>query len=119
MIHLVLLLVCVISIETFFRFGFIKHFKNNVEIIKKVIRILPSAKISDHWKEVAIPNYSLSLMRGSIQIFLILVAIICFFLIANLYFKDFISHSLSLGGFVESLLFVSIYIKVRNLIWDQ
>jgi len=48
MSHIVLLLVCVLSVEGFIRFNFLSILDSMLKVIRKVIHIIPQDNISDH-----------------------------------------------------------------------
>ena len=79
MIHLLLLLVCVLSVEVFIRLNFLLHLDSILKVVKKVTYVIPLNNISDHWKEKIIPAYALRIMKYSLQILLILLLIISLF----------------------------------------
>tara|TARA_B100001057_G_scaffold498757_1_gene606923 strand:- start:1828 stop:2187 length:360 start_codon:yes stop_codon:yes gene_type:complete len=115
--HFLLLFVCALSIELFIRLDFLSILNSILEQTKKVIYFLPNKKISDHWKEKVIPTYAFKLMKLSLQVLLIIICIICFFLGADIFFNDFLMFAFSLVGFIESLLFVLVYVFLRKLIF--
>ena len=114
--HLVLFFACFISIEIFFRSEFLQYATSIIKISKKVLSILPSKKISDHWKEKAILFYALGMMRSSLIIALTLLCMASIFLIINTILKGFIDFSLSSQGILESILFAFVYIKLRMVV---
>ena len=116
MIHLVLFLICVLSVEILFRFKLLKHFLSITDLIKKVIRIIPNKLISDHWKELVIPHYALLIMKYSLMILLTLVLIICIFLITDYFMNGFLTFTLSIIGIIESILVAFCYTYLRKLI---
>ena len=115
MIHLLLLLVCILSIEVFIRLNFLSLLDSILKVTKKVTYIIPHNNISDHWKEKVIPVYALSIMKYSLQILLILLFMLSFFVIADFFINDFLLLTLSLIGIVESLVFAFGYVYIRKL----
>ena len=114
--HLILLLVCILSIEIFFRFNFLSYLNSIFKVTKKVTHILPNKKISDHWKEIVIPSYALRIMKFSLQILLILLFVISIFFITDIFFSGFLILTLSLIGIIESLVFAFVYVYLRKLV---
>tara|TARA_B100000902_G_C27207875_1_gene862655 strand:+ start:411 stop:767 length:357 start_codon:yes stop_codon:yes gene_type:complete len=112
--HLALLLVCILSVEVFFRFNFLLLLNSILKVTKKVIYIIPKENISDHWKEKAIPAYALKIMKFSIQIFLILLCIISFLFITDIFLSDFLVYTFSFFGVIESIVFASAYVYLRE-----
>ena len=114
--HLILLLICVLSIEIFLRFNFLSCFNSILKVTKKIIYTLPNKKISDHWKEIVIPAYALKIMKFSSQILLIFLCIISLFLIADMLVNRFIVFTLSFLGIIESIVFAFVYVYLRKLV---
>ena len=114
MIHFLLLLVCILSVEVFIRFNFLLILDSILKVTKKVTYLIPHNNISDHWKEKVIPAYALRIMKHSLQILLILLLILSLFLIADFFFNDFFALTLSLIGIVESLVFAFGYVYLRK-----
>tara|TARA_B100001750_G_scaffold246189_1_gene267746 strand:- start:1298 stop:1657 length:360 start_codon:yes stop_codon:yes gene_type:complete len=117
--HLILSLLCVISIETFSKSNFLIQLQSIIEIIRKVFKVISSSKVSDHWKEVVIPHYALSMMRHSLKVLLTLIAIIAFFLMPSLFLEGFIDFLISFMGIIESILFAFLYIKLKSFFVSQ
>tara|TARA_Y100000588_G_C13435265_1_gene577498 strand:- start:94 stop:450 length:357 start_codon:yes stop_codon:yes gene_type:complete len=115
MIHLLLSLICILSVEVFIRFNFLSLLDSMLKVIKKVTYVIPQNNISDHWKEKVIPAYALKIMKYSFQILLILLLILSLFLIADFFFNDFLALTLSLIGIIESMAFAFGYFYVRKL----
>ena len=115
MIHFVLLLVCVLSVEVFIRFNFLLILDSILKVTKKVIYVIPQNNISDHWKEKIVPAYALRMMKYSFQILLILLLIMTLFFIADYFFNDFLALTLSFFGIIESMVFAFGYVYLRKL----
>ena len=114
MSHIVLLLVCVLSVEGFIRFNFLSILDSMLKVIRKVIHIIPQDNISDHWKEKVIPAYALRMMKYSLQILIILLLILSFFFVADYFFNDFLALTLSFFGIIESMVFAFGYVYLRK-----
>jgi hypothetical protein len=115
MIHFLLLLVCVLSVEVFIRLNFLIHLDLILKVTKKVTYLIPQNNISDHWKEKVIPAYALRIMKCSLQILLILSLIISLFFITDLFYKNFLAFTLTLIGIIESMVFAFGYVYLRRL----
>tara|TARA_B100001059_G_scaffold204259_1_gene213449 strand:+ start:700 stop:1056 length:357 start_codon:yes stop_codon:yes gene_type:complete len=118
MIHLLLLLVCILSIEVFIKLNFLSLLESILEVIKKVIYVIPQKNISDHWKEKVVPAYALKMMKYSFQILLILLAIISFFIIADFLTNNFLTFTFSLIGILESVVFAFGYLYLRKSLFQ-
>ena len=114
MIHILLLLVCILSVEVFIRFNFLSLLDSMLKVTKKVTYVISQDKISDHWKEKVVPAYALRMMKYSLQILLILLLILSLFLIADFFINNFLALTLSLIGIVESLVFAFGYVFLRK-----
>ena len=114
MIHLLLSLVCILSVEVFIRLNFLSHLDSILKVTKKVTYVIPKSNISDHWKEKVVPAYALRMMKYSLQILLILLLILSLFLIADFFINNFLALTLSLIGIVESLVFAFGYVFLRK-----
>ena len=115
MIHLLLLLVCIVSVEVFIRLNFLPHLDSILKVTKKVTYVIPKNNISDHWKEKVIPAYALRMMKYSLRILLILLLIISLFFIADYFFNNFLAFTFSLIGIIESMVFAFGYVYLRKL----
>ena len=114
MIHFVLLLVCVLSVEVFIRFNFLLILDSIPKVIRRVIYVIPQDNISDHWKEKVVPAYALMMMKYSLQILLILLLILSLFFVADYFFNDFLALTLSFFGIIESMVFAFGYVYLRK-----
>ena len=115
MIHLLLLMVCIVSVEVFIQFNFLSILDSMLKVIKKVTYVIPKDKISDHWKERVVPAYALSIMKYSLQILMILLLILSFFIATDFFSNNLLSFTLSLTGIIESIVFVYGYVYLRQL----
>ena len=112
--HLLLSLVCILSVEVFIRLNFLSYLDSILKVTKRVTYLIPNNNISDNWKEKVIPAYALKIMKYSLQILLILLLIITLFFIADYFFKDFLAFTFSLIGIIESMVFAFGYINLRK-----
>ena len=115
MIHLILLLLCILSVEVFIRLKFFSYLDSILKVTKKVTYVIPKNNISDHWKEKVIPAYALRIMKYSIQILLILLLIMSLFFITDYFHYNFLVFTLSLIGIIESIVFAFSYVFLRKL----
>tara|TARA_B100000085_G_C18218085_1_gene380566 strand:+ start:171 stop:527 length:357 start_codon:yes stop_codon:yes gene_type:complete len=116
MSHLILLIICILSVEIIYRLNLLSKLTLILEVFKKVIFIIPNNKISDFQKEKVIPIYALKIMKLSIQILLPLLLIISSILAANCFFDSFLELILSFSGIVESIVITFGYFYFRKLI---
>lgn len=114
--HFILLLGCILSIELFLRLNFLSHLNVMLVVTKKIVYIVPSKKISDHWKEKIIPIYAFKIIRASAQILFISICVALFFLANDAFFNDFLKFATSIIGIIESSLFLICYFFFRKLL---
>ena len=115
MIHIILFIICFLSIELFIRLNFSGLLFALLNLMKKVVHIISNKNISDHWKEIIVPKYSIKMMTLSLRILVIFSIIIFLFLITNIFSDEFIKFSLSKQGIFESIIFCSLSILIRKL----
>ena len=115
--HLILLIICFLSVEILIRSNYFNLIKSLNNVSKKAIYIILNKNISDHWKENIIPKYSLQMMKYSIQMLLILFLIIFIFFIADKLFIGFLAFTFSWNGIIESILLAFSYAYIRKLIF--
>ena len=114
--HLILLVICLVSVEIFIRSNYISLINSLFEVSKKAINIISNKNISDHWKENIIPKYSLQMMKYSMQMLLILFLIIFIFVIGDKVLSGFLHFTFSMNGIIESIVFAFSYAYIRKLI---
>ena len=114
MIHLLLSLVCILSVEVFIRLNFLSHLDSILKVTKKVTHVIPKSNISDHWKEKVIPAYALRIMKYSLQILVILLLIMSLFFIPNYFVNNFLAFTFSWIGIIESMVFAFSYVFLRK-----
>ena len=113
--HLILFVLCFLSVEIFIRSNYIFTINSTINVSKKAIHTILNKNISDHWKENVIPKYSLQMMKYSIQMLLILFLIIFIFFIADNLFSGFLAFTFSWNGIIESILLAFSYVYMRKL----
>ena len=117
MLHALLFLGCVISIEIFLNLNFLNHLNKIISITRKALLVMSNKEISDHRKEKVIPTYALQLMKYSLTVLLILLMIIAVFLGISLFESNFIVYIFSWIGILESIVFVFLYLKIRSFLF--
>jgi len=114
--HLVLFLVCVLSVEIFVRFNFLAILDSILKATQKVILVIPKDNVSDHWKEKVVPAYALKIMKFSLQLLLILSCILSLFFIVGFFLHKFLLFTLSYMGIIESMFFAFGCLYLRKFI---
>ena len=115
--HLILFVICVLSVEILIRSNYISLVNLTINVSRKAIRTISNKNISDHWKENIIPKYSLQMMKYSMQMLLILFLIIFIFVIANNFFSGFLAFIFSWNGIIEPILLAFSYAYIRKIIF--
>ena len=115
--HLILLIICFLSVEIFIRSNYILLIKSTINFSKKAISTILNKNISDHWKENIIPKYSLQMMNFSLRMLLIIFLIIFIFFIADNLHRGFLDFTISLNGIIQSILIAFSYAYLRKLIF--
>jgi len=114
--HLILFVICLLSVEIFIRSNYISLINSLIEVSKKAIHIISNKNISDHWKEYIIPKYSINMMKYSMQMLLIFLSIIVIFVIGDKVLSGFLEFTFSWNGIIESILLAFSYAYIRKLI---
>ena len=115
--HLILFVICLLSVEIFIRSNYIPLIKSLTKVSKKAISTILNKNVSDHWKENIVPKYSLQMMKYSLQMLLTIFLIILIFVSADNFFRGFIAFTLSWNGIIESILLAFSYVYIRKLIF--
>ncbi len=115
--HLILFIICLLTVEIFIRSNYVPLINSTINASKKAISIILNKNISDHWKENIIPKYSLQMMKYSMQMLLIIFLIIFIFVIADNFFSGFLAFIFSWNGIIESILIAFSYAYIRKLIF--
>jgi len=115
--HLILFIICLLTVEIFIRSNYVPLINSTINASKKAISIILNKNISDHWKENIIPKYSLQMMKYSLLMILILFLVIFIFVIADNLFSGFLVFTLSWNGIIESILISFTYAYIRKLIF--
>ena len=115
--HLILLVICLFSVEIFIRSNYIVLLNSTLKLSKKATSTILNKNISDHWKENIIPKYSLQMMNYSMQMLLIIFLTIFIFVIADNLFSGFLDFTFSWNGIIESILLAFSYAYIRKLIF--
>ena len=115
--HLILFIICFLSVEIFIMSNFISLINSLFQVSKKAIHIISNNNISDHWKENIIPKYSIQMMKVSLQMLLIFLLIIFIFVVADNILSGLLEFTFSLKGTIESILFAFSYAYIRKLIF--
>ena len=117
MINQILLTCSVIIIYEFFKFiKFADIIKLNFKIYSKIIKLFSLKEISDSEKEKLIFDYSKSLLIVSFKIIFILICVVFFMMIINLFSDTFLKLALSIIGILEMTIIFLFYNILRKKI---
>ena len=111
--YIYIVVACILSSELLLRSKFISNINSINQNIKKVLKIIISSNISDHWKEKMVPIYAFILFKKSLLILVILFLIIIMFSFFLLLSSKFLVLILSFKGILFSLLVSIVYLKLR------
>ncbi len=115
--HLMLLMICFLSVEIVIWTNYISLIDSTIKVSKKAISTILNKNISDHWKENILPKYSIQVMKYSLQMLFTFFLIIFIFLIADYFFSGFLLFIFSFSGIIESLLIAFSYAYIRKLMF--
>ena len=111
--YLYLVIACVLSIELFLRLKFMSYVNSIVKNMNKVLRVIISSNITDHWKEKMVPVYAFILLKNSLLILGILFLIILVFSAFIVLSSKFLALILSVTGVATSIVISLTYLKLR------
>ena len=116
MLHLGLFLLVILSYEflNFFKFRYL--IKTNLDLYKKLFKLLKLKNVSDNYKLNLLLKYSKNLFLVSIKIGIILSILIMFFFIIDLLTEDLMSFLFNVVGIIEITFLLIIYIIMRKKI---
>lgn len=115
--HFLLFLSCLFAVETFIRLKLITKLNQFLATSKKTLKVISSEKISDTWKEIVLPKYSLLMIKGSASIFCLLVLILLVFMLPAIFLSGYYGFILSTTGLFESIVLAFVYIKIRPFVF--
>lgn len=84
------------------------------EVFFKVVNILNSKYISDHWKEIALPYYASILFISSIKVLMVFSIIILIFSLSKYFKNDLAYNFITIFDIFESIAVCFLYSKIRK-----
>ena len=117
--YLYLIVACVISIELLIRLNLMSYVNSVVKISRKVLHIIVTSRISDHWKEKMVPVYAFILLKNSLLILGILFLIILVFSSFIVLSSKFLALILSITGVAMSIVISFTYLKLRVIFLNE
>ena len=107
----------IICIYEFFHFFKLKKIINsNLQNYKKIIHLFKYKKVSDFRKEKLILNYSKSLLKVSIKMFILIIIVLFFLVITSRISTSFLNLAMSVYGVIEMTIIFLIYHQLRKKI---
>ena len=88
--------------------------RNNLKLAYKIIQMLKSKLISDHWKEKVLLRYSFELLFNSFKILFIFSLIVVFSIILNMFDSNFYSIIFSIEGTIKITIVIFLYLYLRK-----
>lgn len=108
----------VLSCELFCRIPIFSSFLEVKLTASKALRVLKSESISDHWKELVLPKYALTIARCSVLFFLYIVMALCPFLLVGLFSSliglNFFNFIFDFLPIIYITVFAWAYLVMRN-----
>ena len=119
---LLLVIATVGAVELLFRLSVLQKAAMLTQIAGKAAKTINAPKVSDHWKEQAIPAYAGRMMATSVQFFVLLIVVVSPFALlsfipfgASAPFAEFI---LSLPGIIGSIVIAGAYVVLRKRVMN-
>ena len=115
--HILLICSTVIIYEFIIHIKFKDVLKSNLKIYQKILKLIQYNNVSDFRKEKLILNYSKSLFKISVKMFVIIISIMVFMIILNFLFSSYLNFVISILGIIEFSIFFLIYHFMRKKIY--
>ena len=115
--HILLICSTVIIFEFIINIKFKDVLKSNLKIYQKILKLIQYNNVSDFRKEKLILNYSKSLFKISVKMFVIIISIMVFMIILNFLFSSYLNFVISILGIIEFSIFFLIYHFMRKKIY--
>lgn len=93
-----------------------KLINKNIDILRKIYKLITYKKVSDIWKEKILLGYSKFLFLSSLKISLILIIILSIIFLINSIDENFYSLILSFSGFIKATIIFVAYFYLRKII---
>ncbi len=106
-------ILCVIAVEIIIRSRILHQVTTITSTAKRAVSVMASKRISDHWKEKVLPKYSLKIMRASVTMLGIFLAIIAVFFLIFSIRTSFYDFTFSVFGIIFAIVLSILYAKFR------
>ena len=117
--YIYLIVACIFSIELLIRLQLMSYVNSAVKISRKVLHIIITSRISDHWKEKMVPVYAFILLKNSLLILGILFLIILVFSLFIVLSSTFLALLISITGVAMSIVISFTYLKLRVIFLNE
>lgn len=117
--EIMLIAVCIFTVEVFIRYSFIPNLKLTIVILKNFFRYIPNKRISDHWKERAVKGYSIIILGNSLKIFIKISFVLIIFVAVSFIFDGFYEFLFLVSSFIKSLFYILIYSFFKYRLLDN
>lgn len=115
---ILLALATILAVEVALRVPLEKTWPRAIQSSKRAVRIIGARRISDHWKEKALPVYAGRIFGASMLLFVMLMAILMPFVITEMIGRLFDIHVmdrlLTVWGTVASMALALCWLFLRN-----
>lgn len=120
MIWFLTAVLCALLVELALRLPFRRAMLKVTESGSKATRLVKAKAISDHWKEKAMASYAQTTFLSTLKLAGLLITVFCVAVSVVLFFNQLLDgfqvFILSWRGIVCSIVFASLYVKVRRSI---
>lgn len=118
LVWFLLVLTSVLAVEVALRLPLSTTLSRLAKHGQRAAHILRSSRISDHWKEKAIPKHAFRIFKASLQLLVFLVLVLAPFIILDLLGRaveaDLLENLVTVWGTLASILIAFIYIALRR-----
>ena len=114
--YLILILIIITSTEILIKFDYASLIKKLIKLNSKSLKIITSKRISDHWKEKIIQQYSFKMIKLSISLLLILFLIIFLFIVSSFLSSNFLDFILTIRSLLATFLFAFGYLYLKKFL---
>ena len=116
-LHIFMVFFSLIIIISFEHFQALNRLNESKYLFKKIIKIVVSKKISDHWKEKIIFKYSSLLLFSSLQLLCIFSLFVVLYFAMNYINPTFGRHLLSINGIIEGMIMVITILFIKKKVY--
>ena len=112
--YLILIFIVITSTEILIKFDYASLIKKLIKLNTKAFKIIINKRISDHWKEKIIQQYSFEMIKLSISLLFVLFLIIFLFIVLSFLSSNFLEFTLNIRSLLATFLFAFGYIYLKK-----